>query len=260
MLFVHEKNILSKIETDYNSRKNQLIDFYSNEYVPVKKALESLDFNENNQDAFRDATKIINNYRIKLSAFAKKNRIMSQSKFESTFLEEISVYLFKDLPEIKNDTFGIYNKGIYAGLKINNNKKIDFITKDVDFCIGKKSRIRIDGDLPKDIILPIVAVEVKTYLDATMFGEVKSSSKSIRSASPNSRTYVLMGYKSIKNEHIIASRQDATLNEMFCLQENENDLIHWEVLYEYWKEVSDAIQNISEPDKVNSIGRLLSNK
>ena len=169
----------------------------------------------------------------------------------------MSVYLFQNLDEIKNEEFGIYNKGIYAGLKIDNNRNVSFITKDVDFCIGKKTLIRVDNKPQQQIILPIVAVEVKTYMDATMFGEIKSSSKTIRSASPNSQTYVLMGYKSIKDEHIIASRQDATLTEMFCLQDNESDSIHWEVLYDYWKEISNKVKNISKSDAVNKHGRLL---
>ncbi|MBQ6654119.1 MAG: Bpu10I family restriction endonuclease [Erysipelotrichaceae bacterium] len=257
LLYVHENNIQNKIRENYNGRKAELEEFYLKEYLPTRLKIEDHSFNENSVDEFKNMTKEVNEYRRKLSAFANKYDIKSQSKFESTFLEELSVYLFENFDEIKNEEFGIYNKGIYAGLKIGNNKDVRFITKDVDFCIGKKAIIRIDNKPAQSIILPIVAVEVKTYLDATMFGEIKSSSKTIRSASPSSQTYVLMGYKSIKDEHIIASRQDATLSEMFCLQDNENDDIHWEVLYEYWKEIKNCIKSISVPNQVNTHGKLL---
>lgn len=259
MLYVHENNIKNKINTNYKGKKQELEEFYNEKYLKMRNDLNKIAFAKDDQNAFMQATKIINDYRVLLSKFAKDNKILSQSKFESTFLEEISVYLFKDIPEIKSGEFGIFNKGIYAGLKIDNNKKIDFITKDVDFCIGKKANIYVDDDKPKEIILPIIAVEVKTYLDATMFGEVKSSSKSIRSASPNSKAYVLMGYKSIDDEHIIASRQDATLTEMYCLQENENDEIHWNVLYDYWLEITGVINDLSNPNMVNKVGKLLNN-
>ena len=259
MLHIHENNILTKLNTskEYKRVKSELEAFYLQEYMSMRGKVESLSFKENNKDAFIKATKIFNDYAKKLGDFAKEYKISSQSKFESTFLEEISVYLFKDIPEIKNGEYGIYNKNIYAGLKIDNNKNISIIGKDVDFCIGKKARLTIDKQRGLDLILPIVAVEVKTYLDATMFGEIKSSSKAIRSASPNSKTYVLMGYKNIASEHIISARQDSTVSELFVLKENAEDKIHWEVIYDYWKQIVHDIKIVSSPDKVNSVGRQL---
>src|SRR5699024_622611 len=116
----------------------------------------------------------INDYYAKLNAFTKEHNITSQSKFRSTFLEELSTYLFQDNEYIKNGRLGIYNKGIYAGIKIGNDLKVNIMKKDVDFCIGKKVTITIENQ-NFEIILPIIAVEVKTYLDATMFGEVQFS-------------------------------------------------------------------------------------
>ena len=116
-------------------------------------------------------------------------------------LEEISCYLFHNIDEIKNGNLSIFNKGIYAGIKIKEDLTIDVIKKDVDFCIGKKINVTIDKQTPVSLIIPAVSVEVKTYLDATMFGEIKSSSKTLKSSTPNSRAYVLMGYKNIADEH-----------------------------------------------------------
>lgn len=257
MLYIHENNLLNKINTNYKGHGRNIRDFYEKEYLPTKKKLLGIVFSESDKNAFITATKIINEYYTKIEAFSAKYSITSQSKFASTFLEEISTYLFKDIPEIASGEFGVYNKKIYAGLKINTDKRIGLITKDVDFCIGKKVNISIDGQPSTELILPIVAVEVKTYLDATMFGEIKSSSKAIRSASPNSKTYVLMGYKCIADEHIIAARQDSVLTEMFSLRKNEHSLIEASVLYEYWNEINNVLQEVSTPDIVNSVGRLL---
>lgn len=257
MLFVHESNLLNKIHSDYKGHGKNIEAIYYDEYLPVREALSSIVFSEEDKSAFEQAAKIINKYYAKIEAFSRKYSITSQSKFASTFLEEISTYLFKDIPEISSGEFGVFNKKVYAGLKIDKDKKIGLITKDVDFCIGKKVNISIDGQDATELILPVVAVEVKTYLDATMFGEIKSSSKAIRSASPNSKTYVLMGYKCIADEHIIAARQDSTLSEMFVLRKNENSPIDAGALYLYWHEIVETIAEITAEDNIVVPGKLL---
>lgn len=122
------------------------------------------------------------------------------------------------------------------------------------FCIDNKTTIKI--------IVPIVAVEVKTFLDATMFGEVKSSSKSIGSSTPNSKTYVLMGYKELADEHIISARQDSALTEMFALRDGSRNgdflsPIKPEVLFDYWNEIHNAVASITCSTVVPDYGRLL---
>lgn len=257
LLFMHESNIRTKI--DYNYKKIGLVikDFYDKEYIPMRNKILNLKFDENNKNNFFDATLIFNEYYKKLIDFRIKNNINSQSKWDSSFLEEISTFLFKDIPEIVSGEYGIFNKKVYAGLKIDTNKHIEMITKDVDFCIGKNVKMSISGQPSVDLILPIVAVEVKTYLDATMFGEVKSSSKAIRSASPNSKTYVLMGYKNIANEHLIAARQDSTLTEIFVLQEKEGAPFDSQTIYAYWKEIYSAVTNITDDEEIIVPGRIL---
>ncbi len=257
MLYVHEKNLLNKIHMNYKGRGNEIQEFYENKYLPVKNLLNSIEFKQDNMEAFEELADAVNEYYSELECFSQNYEITSQSKFASTFLEEISTYLFKDIPEIKSGEFGVFNKKIYAGFKINKNKEMSVITKDVDFCIGKKVNISIDDRETMELILPIVAVEVKTYLDATMFGEIKSSSKAIRSASPNSKTYVLMGYKCIADEHIIAARQDSVLSEMFVLRRNENSPIDAGALYLYWEEIAGVMSEITEDSQIEVPGRLL---
>ena len=257
MLYIHENNLLNKISSNYKGHGTKINEFYEKKYLPVRSALEALSFTEKDRTAFEKAAKIINEYYKEIDSFSHKYSITSQSKFASTFLEEISTYLFEDIPEIKTGEFGVFNKKVYAGLKIDKDKRIGLITKDVDFCIGKKVNISIDGQPSTELILPVVAVEVKTYLDATMFGEIKSSSKAIRSASPNSKTYVLMGYKCLADEHIIAARQDSVLTEMFSLRKNESSAVEASVLYEYWHEITQVIKDVSKPDIVKNVGRLL---
>ena len=254
---MHENNIDGKISSNYNGLKDKLMDFKKNVYIPFKSSILAITFIKENMESFTKATKLFNDYYNTLLLFSRENGIKSQSKFESTFLEEISCYLFKDIPEIKTNTFGIFNKGIYAGLKIDNDNHISILKKDVDFCIGKKSTIKIDNQYTAELIIPIIAVEVKTYLDATMFGEVKSSSKAIRSATPNSKAYILMGYKDLSDEHIISARQDSTLTEIFVLRKNKTSPMDESTLFEYWKEITQAISDVHSINKVITPGKLL---
>ncbi len=257
LLFVHENNIRNKISENYHGKRAELQQFYNNTYLPMRESLLNITFSPDNEDAFNRAAEIINHYFNDLWRASELYNINAQSKFESTYYEEISCYLFHNLPQIENETYSIFNKGIYAGLKIDTNNHISIIKKDVDFCIGRKTTVEFDNERPISLILPIITVEVKTYLDATMFGEVKSSSKAIRSASPFSRAYILMGYKDLADEHIIAARQDSTLTEIFALRRDKEAEINASVLQEYYKEIKNAIETATETTPVQTPGRLL---
>ena len=256
MLLIHESNFKNKISTNYKGIGALIEDFYTNEYLKTKMELMSIDFEHANSDTFKDATNIINEYYRKLNKFTNDNGITSQSKFRSTFLEELSSYLFRGNEYIKNGKLGIYNKGIYAGMKIGNDLKINIMKKDVDFCIGKKVKMKIENQ-EFEIILPVVAVEVKTYLDATMFGEVQYSSKLLKNATPNVKTYVLMETNQVGDDKIISARYDNVLNEMFVLRLDEGSLIEFSVLEDYYNEITSDIADIAIERDVVTPGRLI---
>ncbi len=256
MLFVHEQNIKGKIESNYHDKGELLNQFYHEEYLPVKKALLEINFSLG-RASFIKGTLIINNYLKKLSEFGNKYSINAHSKFRSSFLEEISTYLFKDNEYIKSERLGIFNKGIYAGMKIDSNMNIRVLKKDVDFCIGKKCNVKINNSAKGEIIIPIVAVEVKTYLDGTMLGEVQHSSKQIKNSTPNAKTYVLMETNDVGVDKIVAARYDNVINEMFVLRLDKKHPIADKVLEDYYNEISDAIKNIDEDDEVKVPGRLI---
>lgn len=142
-------------------------------------------------------------------------------------------------------------------MKIGNDLKVNIMKKDVDFCIGKKVKIVIDNT-EYEIILPVIAVEVKTYLDATMFGEVQFSSKLLKNATPNVKTYVLMETNQVGIDKIISARYDKTLNEMFVLRFDENSLIEYGVLKDYYDQICDDIMNIAVERGITTPGRLIS--
>lgn len=256
MLYIHENNLKNKIDINYNGKGEKIRQFYEDVYLNTKMELLNFDFSNSDENVFKEATKLINNYYKKLDSFIKKNNITSQSKFRSSFLEELSTYLFQDNEYIKSGKLGIYNKGIFAGIKIGNDLKVNIIKKDVDFCIGKKIVIKIENT-KFEIILPIVAVEVKTYLDATMFGEVQFSSKLLKSATPNVKTYVLMETNQVGNDKIISARYDKNLDEMFVLRFNNQSLIEFLVLKDYYDQICTDIKNIAIERDIIVPGRLI---
>lgn len=256
MLYIHENNFKNKIHNNYKGVGEQIKIFYEEVYLDTKMKLLAFNFANNDKNTFKDATKVINDYYKKLDEFTKKYKITSQSKFRSTFLEELSTYLFQDNDYIKNNKLGIYNKGIYAGIKIGNDLKINIMKKDVDFCIGKKVTMKIENK-NFEIILPIIAVEVKTYLDATMLGEVQFSSKLLKSATPNVKTYVLMETNQVGYDKLISARYDKVLDEMFVLRFNEQSLIEFTVLEDYYKQICTDIENIALEKGIHVPGRLI---
>ncbi|MDD2377189.1 MAG: Bpu10I family restriction endonuclease [Clostridia bacterium] len=262
MVFSHENNIKNKINSNYNGKfdieqTEKLIKFYEEIYLPVKCQLLGLDFKSLDVTIFDTATNIMNDYIAKLHNFANNMGIRSESKFESTFLEEINIYLFSKLNAVEAGILGIYNKGVYAGMKLGNNMNIDIIKKDVDFCIGKEIELCIDDVNKINIIVPIIAVEVKTYLDATMFGEVQFSSKQLKDACPNVKTYILMGYNQVAKEKILAARHDNIMDEMFVLRKDRNASISTEVLLDYYIEIENNIKAAQFEETIELPGRLI---
>lgn len=257
MIYIHESNFKNKIASNYKGIGEKINEFYLDTYMKTRMMLLEIDFSKDDDETFREATNIINDYYRELDKFTIENNITSQSKFRSTFLEELSTYLFADNEYIKRGELGIYNKGIYAGMKIGNDLKVNIMKKDVDFCIGKKVKLKIENT-EYEIILPVIAVEVKTYLDATMFGEVQFSSKLLKNATPNVKTYVLMETNQVGMDKIISARYDKTLNEMFVLRFDEKSMIEYGVLKDYYEQICDDIMNIAVERGVTTPGRLIS--
>lgn len=251
----HNDNLKNKIQENYKDLKDKLIDFYNDVYLDLSNKLSALKFSKDNEREFIIFAKLIDDYLQTLDNFSKENNITSQSKFRSTFLEEISYYLFKDLDTIKKNNLNFYNKGIFSGIKFDQSGKILITTKDVDFCIGKKVAITIEG-VSYTIILPLINVEVKTYLDATMFGEVQYSARLLKNSSPLVKNYVIMEYTQLSNDKIINARNDNAIDEMFAFRENANTPIEHTVLKEYFIEINKQLE-LNNKKEIKKVGKIL---
>lgn len=261
MKYVHESNLDKKIRDNYKGHGEAIKKHKKEVYEKYREKLESLDYASKDMNIFKEATRLMEEYLAKVKEFEDEHAgITSQSKFRSTFIEEISIYLFKNFPLIKDNTFGIYTKNIFTGLIIDNQMQLGYTSKDVDFCVAKEMELNVNGNQTLTIIVPIVCVELKTYLDSTMFEGVQWSSKQIKGASPYAKTYVLMEYNQVARENIIIARYDNNLNEMFALRENKNAPLNSKILLEYYEEISSTIEHVKIKDPIEKPGKLLDRK
>lgn len=253
--FYHERNIDTKMKSGspYFHIKNELETFKSKYYVKFRDQQNEITGIEEND--IRNKCEVLNNYYKKVEDFEQKHKIKSQSKFRSTVLEEFCGYLFKDLPEIKQLYLNFFNKSIFAGLKIASNGDMKIQTKDVDFCIGKEFKIVVEKK-EVDLVIPLVAIECKTYLDNTMFSEGQFTAQKLKNGTPNVKVYIFTERNEIKLDNLPSQ---SPIDEVFVIKEN-NPEIAYKVVYDFFKVVQSEIQNARRENNIKLPGRLLNSK
>lgn len=236
--YYHGHNIDTKISTNYGNNRDAFIEFKKGTYDKFHRGVMCI--KGNTAEDIKQKVAMLNWYYGEVETFEKKYKVTSQSKFRSTVLEQFNGYLFKDIEQIHKLGLDFFNKGIYAGIKIDSKGEMAVITKDVDFCIGKKFILKSD-QATLELIIPLVAVEVKTYLDATMFNEVQFSMQIIKNATPGVYTYLLIERNEVRADKILSSKADSPLDEIFVLRKDAFADIEHKVFYEYYREISKNI-------------------
>lgn len=125
----------------------------------------------------------------------------SQSKWRSTILEEFMYLLFRDFVDSKkqgtNLTLG--STKAYSNAYFKASDFAGFITsiqlgineKDQDFAIYRPLKLEIAGESSAEINVPVMSVEVKTYVDKTMFEGIVATSEKIKNGNPFAKFYVV---------------------------------------------------------------------
>ena len=191
----HEHNLKAKITSPkYKKYAEVFTKFIKEVYEPFKqKQMEIMGIKK--EDINKKLESVEKYYHdiqefIKTFPEAQRSNLSSRAKLRPTILEEFCCYLFKDLPEMKKLKLSFFNKKVFAGLGINENGKTSVKTKDVDCCIGKELIVDFGGN-KQTFIIPIVAIECKTYTDKTMFNEAQFTAQTLKKGSPNVRVFIL---------------------------------------------------------------------
>lgn len=253
--FYHERNIDTKMRkgSSYFHIKTELEEFKKKHYEPFKDKQNKI--SDIKEGDIERKVKILNDYYPMVEDFEQKHKIKSQAKFRSTVLEEFCGYLFKDLPEIKQMDLNFFNKCIFAGLKIDSKGNMKIQTKDVDFCIGKEFKIFIEK---KEIglIIPLVAIECKTYLDNTMFSEGQFTAQKLKNGTPNVKVYIFTERNEVGLNNLPSQ---SPIDEIFVIRENEPE-IDYKTVYDFFRVVQLEIQNAKKENNIKLPGRLLNIK
>lgn len=199
---VHANNICVKLHAkDLTVAQQKALEIIVPGYVRYITAnLNLVGFSE---DVVRQRVALLNDY---YSTFYPYNNTFSaQSKLRSTIMEEFLYILFKDfVAHYKhefNDTKDLLRLGsakAYTSLYLKSKDGKTYVQsveagmnqKDQDFAIYRPVSIIVDGK-EHVINMPALAIEVKTYLDKTMYEGVVATAEKIKSGNPYTKFFVV---------------------------------------------------------------------
>lgn len=257
--FYHESNLTGKISHNYKEIRQDFQEFKFekyDEYKYLQLKIKGID-----KDAILAKTQLLDKYLRDIDNFIeriheqKKIKITPQSKFRPTVLEEFCGYLFKDVPEVTSMGLSFFNKKVFAGITLDKTGNAVVKTKDIDFCIGKLFDVEI-GEHDHSIIIPIIAIECKTYIDKTMFSESQFTAQKMKQGSPNVRVYVVAEQNQIDISEIPTKGQ-TPIDQIFIIRGNPSDTISSNAVFGFFNEVKTALETVSKDKTINEIGELL---
>ena len=144
-------------------------------------------------------------------------------------------------------------KSFKANLKLINNAKIK--TKDIDFCIGKKFDVNI-GEDHHPIIIPVIAIECKTYIDKTMLSEAQFTAQKMKQGSPNVKVYCVSERNEIDVDEV-PTKGRTPLDQIFIIRGKTTNLVSNDAVFEFFNEIKIALEKLSREVTRIEIGGIL---
>ena len=255
--FYHESNLDGKCRNNtgnsYRRVFQQCLDFKRDFYTPYKQSQIAIT-GITREDINRKVAHL-NEYYPHVDAFGSLHRITSQSKFRPTVLEEFCGFLLKDIPEIQRLNLDFFNKGVFAGIVLDREGNAKIKTKDIDFCIGKKFDVKI-GEDQYPIIIPVIAIECKTYIDKTMLSEAQFTAQKMKQGSPNVKVYCVSERNEIDvNE--VPTKGRTPLDQIFIIRGVTTNPVHTDAVFDFFNEVKNALEKLSREAVRIRIGGIL---
>lgn len=240
----HCNNMDAKIK----SGNTVLTTFKNNYYIPFVKEISKINFCKRDLRDYGKACSLIDEYYAKLSEVVHDNNIDTRSGIKSSFIEEISKYLFENHPIIKKEKLLFENSRICTGLFFSKDT-LKTTEKDVDFCICREKKIKM-GKETIEVKIPIISVECKTHMDGTMFNEVIDTATRLHTSSPDSHNFVFMLWNQVGRDTFTIRRKATNVTEFFSLMkkpknksEEYNIKTNPEVLLKYYDKISESLDD-----------------
>ena len=235
--YIHGDNILSKMNKRLSLPNMRLIRQIHRRYIKWHEA--NMRITGISKPSISKKVKLLNEYKdfvnkpkyrkegLNLSGFS------SQSQLHSSVIEEFMYYLFKDIHTLREKSFVLGREQTYTNLYFSPenidyfNKRCDIIIheKNQDYTIAKRIMIKTkpcDATEWKEVetLIPIIAIECKTYFDKTMYEGAASTAEKIKLGIPNclyllaTETYAIN--KSVDPRH-------SSIDQIFVLRGNSAD-------------------------------------
>ncbi len=235
--YKHYSNIKGKLQKCKDNQEEQFLLECILKYIDYHKKFKIKNFQQ--------LTEAWNSYLL----FVRNNNkfFTSQSKFESTILEESIFRMFyhhmKD--KIKTGSIKAYSNMFFAPSNFEDFKKntnFKFNVKDQDFAIYKDISVNID-DCSKIVSVPVIAIECKTYLDKTMLEGSVATADKIKNGNPYCKFYIVTETYDVGTDVDIKSTR---LDQIYILnktrrRDNKNRVIQQDVLERLYQDVSNHL-------------------
>ncbi len=234
---IHGSNIQSKIENEKNETNKALLDEIKTEYHNWLEKIEKLKGKSDDQ-SIKQRVSDLNLYKnfIDQPKFKKEqgnpNGFTSQSKLHSTVLEEFMHHLLIEIPKLngKNLNFGPTNaySNLYFSPKdldsFENDSGLTINTKDQDYAISKEIKITTSLNSSskvenKNIYVPVVSIECKTYLDKTMYEGSVATAEKIKRGNPYSLFLIVT--ETYEVDHSV-DPQYSEIDQIYILRKSSN--------------------------------------
>jgi len=249
---IHAKNFLRKLDKDKSGTKNRFKDkkeaiIFFTKYKEFYDCVHEYWIGK--EKSFENIEKIVDCLNQYKDFVLENSKFSSQSKFESTILEEFIFWLFYD--EIGNYNTDRLNGGsikAYCNIYFSPKSMKDFInkpslyqnTKDQDFAIYRVVKLKSDETVEEELKVPVVSIECKTYLDKTMLEGSIATAEKIKLGNPHARFYIVTERYEVKSDVDIAYTkidQIFVLRKQFQCRNGELNPIYPDVVWKLYNEV-----------------------
>lgn len=205
---VHASNILAKLESKKEGKLTMrqqtaiedIRDKYL-EYINRQLALTGC-----SAEMVEQRVELLNDYYNFLFENSYDNIFSSQGKLRPTILEEFMYLVVKDMVVDIQTRIGDFRNVLklgsvksYTNLYFKSQDIRSFVNdiqtgvnvKDQDFAIYREMNLSVNNTDKGNVNIPIIAVEVKTYLDKTMLEGAIATAEKIKSGNPYSKFYIV---------------------------------------------------------------------